>query len=392
MRASTRRPGHPFNVASTRELAQVLFEELKLPVVKRLKTGPSTDQDVLEKLAESTRCRALVLEHRVALQAQGHLRGRAAGADRPATAASTPPSTRPARPPGGSAPRTRTSRTSPSAPSSPAASGRPSWRRPGGGSSPRTTPRSSCASWPTTRTTRRCSRRSAAREDVHTRTAAETFGVAPDRGDAGHAAGGQGAQLRHRLRAVGLRPLAAARPPGRRGAGHHRPLLRPLRRRAAVHRRRPSPRPASSGESRTLYGRRPGHARASRSRNPGAADGGGADGHQHAHPGHGRRHREGRHGPGARGAARASGATRALLLPVHDELVLEVAEAEVDAVEELVRREMAGAASLKVPLDVEVGRGSELGRGALTPRRGIRSHRLDWLRAGSRKALKKLTS
>ncbi len=44
--------GHPFNVASTRELAQVLFEELKLPVLKQLKTGPSTDQDVLEKLAE----------------------------------------------------------------------------------------------------------------------------------------------------------------------------------------------------------------------------------------------------------------------------------------------------------------------------------------------------
>src|SRR5262249_3736028 len=44
--------GHEFNVASTRELCVVLFEELELPVLKRLKTGPSTDQDVLEKLAE----------------------------------------------------------------------------------------------------------------------------------------------------------------------------------------------------------------------------------------------------------------------------------------------------------------------------------------------------
>ncbi len=56
--------GHPFNVASTRELGQVLFEELKLPVVKRLKTGPSTDQDVLEKLAEQHALPRLVLEHR----------------------------------------------------------------------------------------------------------------------------------------------------------------------------------------------------------------------------------------------------------------------------------------------------------------------------------------
>ncbi|HEX8909381.1 MAG TPA: DNA polymerase I, partial [Anaeromyxobacteraceae bacterium] len=56
--------GRAFNVASTRELAQVLFEELKLPVLKRLKTGPSTDQDVLEKLAEQHPLPALVLEHR----------------------------------------------------------------------------------------------------------------------------------------------------------------------------------------------------------------------------------------------------------------------------------------------------------------------------------------
>ena len=46
-----------------------------------------------------------------------------------------------------------------------------------------------------------------------------------------------------------------------------------------------------------------------------------------------------------------------LLLQVHDELVLEVGERDVPAVEELVRREMSGAAELKVPLDVEVGHG-----------------------------------
>jgi DNA polymerase-1 len=56
--------GRAFNVASTRELAQVLFVELGLPVVKRLKTGPSTDQDVLEKLSEEHPLPRLVLEHR----------------------------------------------------------------------------------------------------------------------------------------------------------------------------------------------------------------------------------------------------------------------------------------------------------------------------------------
>ena len=48
-----------------------------------------------------------------------------------------------------------------------------------------------------------------------------------------------------------------------------------------------------------------------------------------------------------------------LLLQVHDELVLELVDAEREAVEELVRREMAGAYELKVPLDVSVGVGGD---------------------------------
>ncbi|BDG08042.1 DNA polymerase I [Anaeromyxobacter paludicola] len=63
--------GHAFNIASTRELAQVLFEELKLPVLKRLKTGPSTDQEVLEKLSEQHGLPALVLEHRSLAKLKG---------------------------------------------------------------------------------------------------------------------------------------------------------------------------------------------------------------------------------------------------------------------------------------------------------------------------------
>lgn len=48
-----------------------------------------------------------------------------------------------------------------------------------------------------------------------------------------------------------------------------------------------------------------------------------------------------------------------LLLQVHDEVVLEVAPGERERVEELVRREMAGAVSLRAPLDVAVGVGRD---------------------------------
>ncbi len=47
-----------------------------------------------------------------------------------------------------------------------------------------------------------------------------------------------------------------------------------------------------------------------------------------------------------------------MLLQVHDELVFEVADAERDALEVLVREQMASAAELTVPLDVSVGTGS----------------------------------
>ena len=43
--------GTEFNINSTPQLRDVLFERLGLPVVKRTKTGPSTDSSVLEELA-----------------------------------------------------------------------------------------------------------------------------------------------------------------------------------------------------------------------------------------------------------------------------------------------------------------------------------------------------
>ena len=50
--------------------------------------------------------------------------------------------------------------------------------------------------------------------------------------------------------------------------------------------------------------------------------------------------------------------TSRILLQVHDELVLEIAPGESGAVEALVRKEMAGAYPLKAPLSVNVGIGS----------------------------------
>jgi len=44
--------GGAFNIDSPKQLAEVLFTNLGLPVVKRKKTGPSTDVEVLEKLSE----------------------------------------------------------------------------------------------------------------------------------------------------------------------------------------------------------------------------------------------------------------------------------------------------------------------------------------------------
>ncbi len=56
--------GRSFNIGSTKQLSQVLFEELQLPVVKRTKTGYSTDSEVLERLAPKHAIAAKLLEHR----------------------------------------------------------------------------------------------------------------------------------------------------------------------------------------------------------------------------------------------------------------------------------------------------------------------------------------
>jgi len=56
--------GHPINIASPKQLAEVLFQEIGLPVLKKTKTGPSTDASVLEQLAEQHPLPRLIVEHR----------------------------------------------------------------------------------------------------------------------------------------------------------------------------------------------------------------------------------------------------------------------------------------------------------------------------------------
>ena len=56
--------GQKFNVNAPQQLAKVLFEDLRLPVGKRTKTGYSTDADTLESLREKHDIIPAILEHR----------------------------------------------------------------------------------------------------------------------------------------------------------------------------------------------------------------------------------------------------------------------------------------------------------------------------------------
>ena len=56
--------GEEFNINSTKQLGEILFEKLKLPVVKKTKSGYSTDVDVLEKLREEHPVIEKLLEYR----------------------------------------------------------------------------------------------------------------------------------------------------------------------------------------------------------------------------------------------------------------------------------------------------------------------------------------
>ena len=57
--------GAPFNLDSPKQLGNILFEKMQLPVVRKTPTGqPSTAEDVLEELAASYQLPRIILEHR----------------------------------------------------------------------------------------------------------------------------------------------------------------------------------------------------------------------------------------------------------------------------------------------------------------------------------------
>ncbi len=63
--------GQRFNINSPRQLSQVLFEKLKLPVLKETKTGPSTSADVLEELAGEHEIVVKILDYRQLVKLKG---------------------------------------------------------------------------------------------------------------------------------------------------------------------------------------------------------------------------------------------------------------------------------------------------------------------------------
>ena len=64
--------GQPFNLNSPKQLGEILFTNLGLPVVKKTPSGtPSTDEEVLQKLAEDYPLPKCLLEHRTLAKLKG---------------------------------------------------------------------------------------------------------------------------------------------------------------------------------------------------------------------------------------------------------------------------------------------------------------------------------
>jgi len=63
--------GMSFNINSPKQLADVLFGKLSLPVVRKTKTGPSTDADALEELAALHPVPAKIVDYRVLSKLKG---------------------------------------------------------------------------------------------------------------------------------------------------------------------------------------------------------------------------------------------------------------------------------------------------------------------------------
>ena len=301
---SARTPASEFNVNSTPQLREVLFDELGLTPQKKTKTGYSTDAASLEKLAGQHPIIEHLLRYREVEKLRVDLRRGAARRGRAPTGASTPRSTRPWPAPAGSAPTSPTCTTSRCAPRRAGRSARPS--------SPPTGCELLVADY--NQIELRCIAHLAedpgliaafeSGTDIHTETAARGLrrrarrrSTLDQRSKAKMVSYG----LAYGMEAYGLGQRLEH--PHRGGARHPRRLLRRLPDGAGLHgpdgRRGPG-----AGLHRDPVRPPPPDPRAVVVELP-HPPGGRAPGHERRHPGPGRRHLQGRAGaarPGARGA------------------------------------------------------------------------------------------
>ena len=295
--------GEPVNPNSPKQLATVLFEKLKLPPLKRTKTGYSTDVDVLEELALGHPLPGKILEYRQLAKLKGTY------------ADALPTLIHP-----------RTGRIHTSFNQLVAATGRLSSSNPNLQNIPIRSElgrrirqafipddgwRFVAADYSQIelRILAHFTEEPALVEaflagaDIHTRTAAQIMGVGARGGDGRDAAPGQGGQLRDPLRPLGIRPLAGGVDRPRRRPAVHRRLLRDASPRAGLHRPRGGGGP---GAGLRHHAPRAAAVPAGAPRaEPRRAGRGRADGGQRAHPGDGVRHHQAGDGEPGAGARRA---------------------------------------------------------------------------------------
>ena len=150
--------GGVFNVDSPKQLQEILFGKLGIPVMRKTPTGqPSTAEDVLEELAATYPLPKLILEYRGMAKLKSTYTDKLPRADQCRQRdASIPPITRRSPPPADCPRRIRICKIFRSAPRRDGASGRPSSRRRATRWSPPTIRKSSCASWRICRAMRAC--------------------------------------------------------------------------------------------------------------------------------------------------------------------------------------------------------------------------------------------
>jgi DNA polymerase-1 len=356
--------GQPFNLGSPKQIGEIFFTKLGLPVVKKTPSGaPSTDEEVLEKLAEDYPLPARILEHRGLSKLKGTYTDKLAQLAHP-----------------------RTGRVHTHYAQAVAVTGRLSSNDPNLQNIPIRTPegRRVREAFVAPHGQCDCQRRlqpdRAAHHGAHQRRRSLAQGLsrghgrAPRHGGRGvwraHRPGVQraaplcqGHQLRADLRHECLWPGARAGHRQHGGQELHRALLPALCGRQDLHGRDPH-----DGQKPGLCGNRvwppPVPARDQFTQRP-APRRRRARGHQRPHAGHGGRPHQAQHERGAAGAGRRE-ARHQMIMQVHDELVFEVPEGEVDWLQNRDPASDGGGGSAQGALAGRGGRGPELGQGALT--------------------------